>query len=241
VKDSSPSWRKKLYPEYKANRAKRQLFDSEEQKQMFFEMFHAEVERIRSFIPQIWVLECEEAEGDDIIAVLTKYLYENMPQATITVMSSDHDYYQLHKYGNISQFDPKKKEFVHVDDPAYALQTKLLCGDSSDNIPNVRRGFAEVKAMDFYNKGKLDEFLSAAGARERYDMNRQLIDFDFIPPRIVDRITDLIVAKRSSKPMVANTRGLHNYYIKSGAISPVDHKLPHWYAALKAPTFGILR
>lgn len=94
--------------------------------------------------------------------------------------------------------------------------------------------------MAFYKQGKLDEFLSVGDARERYNLNRQLIDMDLIPTHITDPIMEELDKRAAIDHFsIPDIRGLHNYYIKNGLFSPADMKFQRWYDILKSPKFGV--
>lgn len=105
------------------------------------------------------VIRVPEAEADDIIGVLTRYHKHTDPDCQIIIIANDSDYHQLLKYPGVSIYTPKG-ERVQVDDPLASLHSKILKGDSSDNIP---------KHLDLHLK-------------------RLLIDFTCIPKTIQDRI-----------------------------------------------------
>ena len=234
------SWRKEIYAEYKGKRNKADLFDGEEQAERFFETLDQELDMLSTFVPSIWCPQVPYAEGDDIIATFVKWAHKHRPSMNIEISSRDRDYIQLYKYGNAKLYDPQERKIIECSDIELQLQTKILCGDTSDNIKSVRRGYGEVKAMAFYKQGKLDEFLSVGDAREKYNLNRQLIDMDLIPSRITDPILELVDKRATTDQFsIPNTRALHNYYVKNGLFSPTDMKFQRWYEILKSPKFGV--
>lgn len=129
-----PTFRKDMYPEYKANRAE---LDEEMALQLpYFELL------IAAFgLPGIRV---EGVEADDIIATLaTRYGVENK----VTIVSSDKDLLQLlDEAGQVRMLDTmKNKTFGPAEvmekfgvGPDKVIEVQALIGDSSDNVPGVR-------------------------------------------------------------------------------------------------------
>lgn len=145
--------RKKLFPEYKANRAKQKdfnglyksdrdaLMDDSENKarQLLF------LTRALSALPimQIYIPDCE---GDDVVAYLIKRKFSQEPGIKV-VVSSDKDFYQLLEDENVRVFHPAKKTLLCgkdvLDDPEFGIAprnftiARAIIGDTSDNIPGV--------------------------------------------------------------------------------------------------------
>jgi hypothetical protein len=53
------------------------------------------------------------------------------------IVSADHDFIQLQKYGNVDQFSPNTKKFVKDDNPRLYQLEHILKGCSGDGVPNV--------------------------------------------------------------------------------------------------------
>ena len=129
----SASWRKKVFPYYKAKR------DEMKQKMDFdFKFF---VEKMDSFYKELdenfhfKLVKYKGAEADDIIAVLAKEL---APQrTTIVIASNDKDFKQLLRDKNIHLWNIREEKFVQVDDPKKFLICHILEGDDGDGIPSV--------------------------------------------------------------------------------------------------------
>jgi 5'-3' exonuclease len=144
--------RRKIYPEYKANRKPGKLNrfyeddipDTEENKQ------HQLVSllNILKSVPvcQVYVSDCE---GDDVVAFLCKGPLRDKNRV---IVSADKDMYQLLD-DNTKIYSLYKKRFVTKEDlfeefriksHNFAL-AKCLCGDDSDNVPGVKGiGFKSV-------------------------------------------------------------------------------------------------
>ena len=130
-----PTFRHKLYSEYKANRTEMPE-DLAEQIQPFFEM-------LRSMGCKM--LKEEGVEADDLIASLAHQYASD--EVHLYIVSGDKDFMQLMNK-NVSLFSPKKGGLVDIYGPEEVF-TKFSChphqiidflaltGDSADNIPGV--------------------------------------------------------------------------------------------------------
>lgn len=76
-------------------------------------------------------------EADDIIRLLCKKF--NNPEEKNVVVSSDEDFYQLMKLENTFIYNPFRKEEIKVskEEAQTLFLTKVITGDTSDNIPNI--------------------------------------------------------------------------------------------------------
>ena len=178
VIEDSESWRKEIYPDYKANRvAKREKsvvnFD------VFFPVFTEFLETLQKCFGNIQFLRVPRAEADDCIAVIVK----NKPEWDIINVSGDKDFFQLYACRNYRQFDGIKHEFIECLNPEQELLVKIILGDKGDNIPGLKRGVGPVKAMALINEN-LDQWLDEQNLRERYELNTKLISFKCIPKDI---------------------------------------------------------
>lgn len=129
------SWRKDYYGLYKANRQ-----DERDKSEINFDevyQVYDEVEKALSDCFGIKTLRVNKAEGDDIIAVLSKLALQTKEKTII--LSSDKDFKQLLKY-NIDIYDPIKKEFRKrhsLEEIKEDLELHIIQGDDTDNIPNL--------------------------------------------------------------------------------------------------------
>lgn len=181
VQDSE-SWRKEIYPAYKANRAAKRDADP-----INFDAFYASAEKFLTMLKNcfcnVQFIRVPTAEADDIIATIVK----NKPDWNITNVSSDKDFYQLFKYENYHQWDGVKRQFIQVINPTQELQLKIILGDKGDNIPSLKRGVGPVKALKILNED-LETWLLAEDLKDRYNENTRLISFDAIPVSLSNSI-----------------------------------------------------
>ena len=182
----SESWRKQVYPEYKANRAAKR-----EQSVVNFDVFFPVLEKfindIADSFKNIPFVKIPYAEADDCIATIVK----NHPDWDIINVSSDRDFYQLFKYPNYRQWDAMKHTFIEGLDPDVELMVKILTGDSSDNIPGLKRGIGPKRALKIINED-VNQWIENEKLQPEYERNMKLISFDCIPKEIELAINDVI-------------------------------------------------
>jgi 5'-3' exonuclease len=133
------SYRKKIYPEYKADRKERFANQTEQEKRET-DLFFKEYERVLvSLADKYPVLRFKGVEADDIAAYIAKTL-----DNPIWLISSDRDW-DLLINDRVSRFSyvTRKETTVFNWDEHYDidiedyLSYKCLMGDSGDNIPGI--------------------------------------------------------------------------------------------------------
>ena len=136
--DSNSSARKLIYPKYKENRTSTET----DQKK---ESFYKQKERIKQYLEEMFVrqIEVENNESDDLIA----YYCHISEDEQKTIFSSDRDLTQLISE-KVSVYSPQQKRTYKMGDmiknkelefPHYNIKTtKIVCGDTSDNIDGIR-------------------------------------------------------------------------------------------------------
>ncbi len=199
--DDKNSWRKTYWKRYKesrkAKREKQQLICGWNE---VFNQINSYLRDLKHHMP-FRVLKVRGAEADDIIAVLAKDLTYHDEEIECIVSSNDEDYLQLvgPKYPRIKVWNPSKKKFVqHEKSPARFLLEKILCGQPKDDIFNVKTpsdwpagkrkpGFGK-KSAEKVLEGNLKQWLIENNFEDNWKRNRVLIDFDYIPKTIENRI-----------------------------------------------------
>ena len=138
--DGGSSYRKEIYPEYKANRKERYA-EQTEQEAKEFEMFMAEFADTLTLIKEKYpVFHFRGVEADDIAAYITK----NFDFDDCWLISSDKDW-DLLINDKVSRFSTvtRKETTVHNWDEHYDfdrddyITCKCLTGDKGDNVPGV--------------------------------------------------------------------------------------------------------
>jgi len=198
--DGGSVWRKKIFPEYKASRAKGREESSMDWNEVFriLNLVREEVRENLSFE----VIHIQGAEADDVIATLTEMTQEFGKNEPVMIISADHDFIQLQKYSNVKQFSPRTKQLITHEDPIRHLREKILRGDSGDGVPNVlshNESFVKEGARQTPLRTKqVNEWLERWNELLEYDddtvlksnfnRNRELIDLSCIPSEIKNEI-----------------------------------------------------
>jgi len=186
ARDGEDVWRYKVYPDYKANRSGPANNDPFAPGPVFKHVNENYHQRLGAS-----VLRVSRAEGDDICAVATRYIRAVYPDSKVIIITGDHDFLQL-SGPNVEIYQLKGFKQITSDDPHTALMTKILAGDPSDNIPGIYNGCGKKTAQRLANnQQELEEMLQRHG-REQYELNRILVDFDYIPDDIVKEIEGLL-------------------------------------------------
>ena len=187
--DSSHTWRKDFYPMYKANRKKTRDASDLDWK-MLFDTLQVVKEEIRDNFPYRYMY-VEQCEADDIIAILVKHAREK-----VMIVSGDKGFQQLHKYDYVKQWSPNLNKLITCDNPDLFLKEHILTGDKSDGIPNILSNddcFVEGIRQTPLRKGIKDSYLRMTIEKDdkyyrNYLRNQTLIDLEFIPQNIEDKI-----------------------------------------------------
>lgn len=128
--DSARSWRKEVFPYYKANRKKARE-NSELDWSAVFESLNKVRDELKEFFPYR-VIQVDHAEADDIIGTLVHHFHG----APILIVSGDKDFVQLQTYMNVKQFDPVRKRFITHNNPSQFVKEHIMKGDMGDGVPN---------------------------------------------------------------------------------------------------------
>lgn len=172
---NSTLWRTKLYPEYKANRG---TIDPK-----YFEWMTDMYQHIKKYGN---ILELESSEADDLVHLSIKQVLQKYPTKNIIIYASDKDYCQILDRPSIKLIDANEKEIIGSNyyGSQIHLWTKILTGDTADNIPPVLKGCgaktAEKLLTDF---NKFKQWTIDNNCREKIKFNRKLVSFDKIPEK----------------------------------------------------------
>jgi len=174
--DHKHNWRKEIYKDYKGQRK-----EARRKSSIDFEKFYPVMDSFltdfKKVFGNIYSIKNEGCEADDIIAVLCREKMMNMKKIIIT---TDNDMIQLLKIPKVKIYNPVKKKFIESINPQMDLEVKILTGDTSDNIPQIKSRVGKATAEKWIKNG-LDNYLEEDDVRKKYELNRTLIDFDFIP------------------------------------------------------------
>ena len=214
--DGKDNWRKKVFPEYKANRRKNRENDPTDWKTLF-ELLHEMREDLTKYFPYK-VMHVDTAEADDIIGVLINTLAEDDKLPPTLILSSDKDFIQLQKHKEVKQWSPLQKKFI-VGDAAESLFEHLLKGDTGDGVPNIlssddtlitegkRQTPVTKKKMELWRGQKPEEFCNESMLRN-YHRNKTMVDLDETPDSI--RIN---IVNQYKNQEAGNRSQLLNYFV----------------------------
>ena len=209
--DSGNVWRKKIFPNYKANR-KATREKSDHDWLAIFEILGNIRAELKEHMPYRFI-ELDTAEADDIIGVLVKKYHDQK----ILILSGDKDFIQLHN-NNVQQYNPVLNKFVGKDEnPSIYIKEHILKGDRSDGIPNVLSDddvFVEGRRHRPLTKKKIESWVNemvmtfTEEEQKNYDRNRKLIDLSLIPPELEAKIHN-----EFDEVKVAHRSKILNYFI----------------------------
>ena len=169
---SERSFRKEIYPAYKAQRP-----DPPEELIPQFPLIRATSEAFN--LPGV---EIEGFEADDIIATYARMAREE--GARVVIVSSDKDMMQLVGDG-VTMLDPIKNKPIDAAEvmekfgvmPDRVVDVQSLAGDSVDNVPGVPGIGIKTAAQLITEYGDLDSLLARAGEIKQPKRRESLIEF----------------------------------------------------------------
>lgn len=203
------SWRREIFPYYKASRDK-----SKETSDIDWDTVFKTLRMIRSELKEVFpyrVIEAEGAEADDVIGTLVMdHGTEGLSFGEkILIISGDKDFAQLLRYANVEQYDwVHKRKIVPIskDDKFCSadefLLEHIIHGDTSDGVPNIlsdddvfiiegkrqkpitAKRRADYKAMFGSDKQSTEH----PDITRKFDRNRKLIDLRYTPLEVRERI-----------------------------------------------------
>jgi 5'-3' exonuclease len=210
--DAGDSWRKDVFPHYKASRKKTRETDGHDWSKIFDAMNKIRKEVRENFPYKVMCVE--RCEADDIIATLCMN-YNNKEK--ILIVSSDKDFQQLQRYTNVKQYSPIHKNFIYCENPQNFLKEHILRGDTSDGIPNVLSDddtfIVEGKRQKPLSQKKLEIIIENIPEylKINYNRNQKLVDLSYIPKEY----TDKILSEYKLEPTVQGKEKLFEYFVKN--------------------------
>ena len=208
--DDRKTWRKEIFPNYKASRKKTRAATSIDWDNLY-ECLNVLKEELTEWFPYKLV-QVEKAEADDIIAILVGLINERN-----LILSSDKDFVQLHQF-NVRQYSPMQKKFVEGD-AKWNLHEKIIKGDVGDGVPNImsddnvfidegrRQKPITKKKVDAWYELDPDMYCSSEMLRN-YNRNKPLVDLGEVPESIRINIT-----KQFESVAVGDRKRLLTYFI----------------------------
>ena len=185
------SWRKQIYPQYKANR-KTSRDASGLDWQEFFRILGMVRDEVKEHLPYK-VVHIQGIEADDIIGGLTEKTQNFGENEPVMIISADKDFIQLQQYSNVRQFSPMTKAFVKEKDATQYLFEHIIRGDSGDGIPNVLspdNTFVDKIRQKPISAKKIEQWAASRNAFDKvmdestyrnFQRNQALIDLSKVP------------------------------------------------------------
>jgi DNA polymerase-1 len=200
---SENSFRKELYPAYKANRA--------EPPEDLVPQFPLMREAVRAF--GMTPVEQDRYEADDLIATYARQAREK--GAKVLIISADKDLMQLIGEG-VSMYDPasgvagkfgsREERFIGEDEvveyfgvpPTKVVDVQALAGDSTDNVPGAKGIGVKTAAQLINEYGDLETLLARADEIKQPKRREALtapenVELVRISKRLVELVRDVDV------------------------------------------------
>lgn len=210
--DGSSSWRKNVFPYYKAARR-----ENREASSLDWNSIFSALNMIRDEISETFPYACvlvNEAEADDVIGVLAREAEEK--DFKLMIVATDKDFKQLHGW-NVQQYDPIKKKVFRENSPEEFLIEHVIRGDRGDGVPNVlssddcfvmkkRQGVLSQKRYDDVRSKMINEHstLSIKDASEEITRNTYrnitMIDLRRTPLEISEKILKEYESQKNKQP-----------------------------------------
>ena len=211
------SWRKEVFPHYKANR-KKDREGSEAKWDRALSIMSKIRDEVRDNFPYKH-MRINRCEADDVIGVLAKHFHKREP---IIIVSSDKDFAQLQQYPGVEQYSPTTKNKVVYKDPIATLNEHIIRGDSGDGVPNVLSEddcfIVDGKRQKPITAKRLAELQESLGSdnlffnetiRKNWERNKTLIDLSKIPPDVEAEIIN-----KWEQPHNSSRSKLINYFME---------------------------
>jgi 5'-3' exonuclease len=173
-------WRMSLFSEYKATRDNGKDFKGGPFFKMVYEEGLFEKGGAKAILKHI------NLEADDCIALSVNYLLKKFDSCQIYIITSDQDYLQLVRH-NVHLYNLMYKNIAENSmEPKINLETKIIMGDKSDNIPSIfpkcgKKTTQKCIEQPVFLQKKLNENKEYL---KNYELNKQLIDFNNIPENL---------------------------------------------------------
>ena len=190
-------WRVEHFPDYKKTRTLSSEIKQKDCKNIF-------MHTINNLLPifkeqyNINYIKSDKAEADDIVATAVKFIREKDKDRKIIIIANDHDYLQLvddnlEIYALASTV--KKMKLINnksIGTGKQNLLYKIIKGDTSDNIKSPFKKCGDKTALKYVNSDEelQKAFNKESGSKEKFDLNKLIIDFNEIPEDITDNINN---------------------------------------------------
>jgi len=184
-------WRTKLMENYKGDRFDLTLKNNF--KPTFKYTYESIIPNLIKNNPdKIYSLVMDKLEADDLIAIICKNYEKENPEMKIYLVSGDKDFLQLGRPNLFfADYKAKKPFLLNKDEAKELLKQKILNGDCSDNISSIFPKDRKIMPLKLKKElsednDKLNDYLSKnKEMKEKFELNQKLINFDFIPEKLV--------------------------------------------------------
>ena len=224
--DFHSSWRKDVFPEYKASR-KAAREESSTDWVSLFDIINKITDEIREIFPYK-IIQVPHAEADDVIGTLVYNKYEN---EKILIVSSDKDFIQLQIQKNVQQFSPRQQKMLNGINPIPYIKEHIIKGDTGDGIPNIlsdndslinkskrQKPLSKKKSQEWIRRVSPEDFGVDEKVVKNYHRNQLLIDLSYTPKDLKDQILDVY-----NNQKVASGRDILNYFMKNDLKLLMEH------------------
>ena len=177
--EGQDSFRKKIYPEYKANRIIKAGDIKSEKKIVAKQNILRQAGITTELLNHLPVYKCysDTFEADDVLYSLANNLYNE----DVVIVSNDNDLLQILQKKHLNKvriYNSSKKTFATAPEHFHTL-FKVLFGDVSDNIPRL---VGEKSAMKIVESPELlKEFLTSPENLANFNLNMELVELKLIP------------------------------------------------------------
>lgn len=226
--DGRNYWRKDYFQYYKHGR-KKARDESGLPWKLIFDTISQMKEDIAANFPYK-VLNVDKAEADDIIAVMCEWSQDNgfiqqglvEDKQPVIIISSDHDFKQLHRFDNVKQYSPKVKKLIKAEkDYMTNGHIQHIVKASDDGIPNILSPddifLKEGVRQNVVSAKRLAEFIELGfdacrtdDEKRNWQRNSTLIDFKYIPEDLKNQIVESYINTK----VVNDKMQIMNYLIK---------------------------
>jgi 5'-3' exonuclease len=184
-------WRNELNCHYKSNRNNKYNFDG-----IFNYTLNYIIPNILNKHSNCMILKINNIEADDIIAGICMFYNSYDKTTEIYIISGDEDFLQLGRDNIIFiNYKNKKKIILTECESKLLLLKKTLFGDKSDCIKSIIIKKSKIKKNDLLNDKILHDYLEKyPEAKQKYQSNSLLIDFNNIPQKYLFLINDFITS-----------------------------------------------
>jgi len=198
--DKSKIWRKLYWSRYKESRKK----DNKINWSDVFDHYMSFMSELKDNFP-FKILRNPNAEGDDIIGTIV----QNSPQKH-HIVSVDKDFMQLYEKDRVTIYSPLKQAEMKHPSPEHFIIEQCLLGQSKDDIFNIKTpldhpqgkrkpGFGP-KALEKVVSYGWKTWLKDNNLEERFEFNRNLMDFKRIPKSLQKSIMNMYKIKDFPHP-----------------------------------------